>query len=517
MPYTLSLTNNTALTTLQDGSVNQSSTSLTLIGKNYPGYGTFLNENFIQLLEHFSNSTAPSNPLPGQLWWDSSMAVMKVNAATSIGTPIWKIISSSTSGSSAPTNPIIGDLWWDSSNSQLKVYSGAGSSWVTIGPAFTASTGQSGAIADTITGVDGPHVVVKFLVSNTLVAILSKDPPFTPQTTITGFSGTIKPGLNFASQSPSLVYYGDSNSALNLKIGTDLVPASSFLRSDIITPTLTKLQVQVNEGIDIGTVAQGSWNVNAGLEEMRFINSANNYDTVFYNKVSSVITEVMRIQGTDGLVVVAGDPTVPLGVATKNYVDTANVNLSNSVDARISANIQTAILRDGSTTVNGNILPTTSNAVSLGSSTRFYANIWAQTFRGTAITAQYADLAEMYVTDKKYDTGTVVAVGGEKEVTACSTNSIAIGVVSAKPAFLMNEKLPGQAIALKGRVPVKVSGPVTKGAGLIAGNDGTAITTYHAGNCPDSLPAAAFLQRTFAVSMEDNDDPEVKLVECVIL
>ena len=79
MPYNLSLSNNNLLTTLEDGQINTSSSTLTLIGKNYPGYGTFLNENFIQLLEHFASGSSPSNPLPGQLWWDTTNAILKVN------------------------------------------------------------------------------------------------------------------------------------------------------------------------------------------------------------------------------------------------------------------------------------------------------------------------------------------------------------------------------------------------------------------------------------------------------
>lgn len=476
MPYNLSLTNNTGLTTLQDGSVNTTSTSLTLIGKNYPGYGTFLNENFIGLLENFANSTEPSNALPGQLWWDSTLAVMKVNAATSVGTPIWKIISSSTSSSSAPASPITGDLWWDNSNSQLKVY--GGSSWVTIGPAFTASTGQSGAIADTITGSDGPHVVVKFLISNTLIAILSKDAPFTPVTAITGFSGTIKPGMNFSSQSPALIYYGDANSALNLKVGGSLIPASSFLRSDVSTPTVTKLQVQTDDGIDVG--ATGQFTLNVVGTEVRAINNANGYDTVFYNKVSSVNTKVLTLSGSDGLLTVRADPTNVLGVATKGYVDTANVNLSNSVNARIAANIQTTILRDGSTTIQGNIAPATSNVYSLGNSTTFLANVWAQTFRGTAITAQYADLAERFEADHPYSPGTVVELGGIKEITAAikELSEDVFGVISTKAAFLMNDaagnNITHPPVAVQGRVPVRVIGKIRKGDRLVSAGNGLA-------------------------------------------
>jgi hypothetical protein len=104
------------------------------------------------------------------------------------------------------------------------------------------------------------------------------------------------------------------------------------------------------------------------------------------------------------------------------------------------------------------------------------ANITANIFNGTATAARYADLAEKYLADQEYETGTVVSIGGDAEVTACSTGQRAIGVVSANPAYMMNSELEGGTyIALKGRVPVKVTGAVKKGDNLIAGENGTAI------------------------------------------
>jgi hypothetical protein len=95
-------------------------------------------------------------------------------------------------------------------------------------------------------------------------------------------------------------------------------------------------------------------------------------------------------------------------------------------------------------------------------------NLLANTFDGTATAAQYADLAEKYLADAEYEAGTVVAIGGEKEVTAASYGDRAIGVVSTNPGFMMNKDLEGGTyIALKGRVPVKVQGTVKKGDKLV--------------------------------------------------
>jgi len=120
----------------------------------------------------------------------------------------------------------------------------------------------------------------------------------------------------------------------------------------------------------------------------------------------------------------------------------------------------------------------------------------------TATQAQYADLAEIYETDKIYDIGTVVMVGGNKEVTECFVGNKAIGVISDRPAFLMNAKGTGQPIALKGRVKVKVVGPIKKGDELVAGNGGFATTI------------SIEFNKVFAIALEDNENG---LIEAIIL
>ncbi len=125
---------------------------------------------------------------------------------------------------------------------------------------------------------------------------------------------------------------------------------------------------------------------------------------------------------------------------------------------------------------------------------------------GTATAARYADLAEKYLADVEYEVGTVVVIGGEKEVTACTWGNRAIGVVSNNPAFMMNKDLEGGTyIALKGRVPVKVIGRIKKGDELIASNNGCAEM------------AVPHSSKVFAIALETNDSEEIKFVECLIL
>ena len=127
----------------------------------------------------------------------------------------------------------------------------------------------------------------------------------------------------------------------------------------------------------------------------------------------------------------------------------------------------------GDITVQNIISTGPSGSYDIGSSSVKFNDIYANTFNGTATSAQYADLAENYVADKSYEPGTVVEFGGSAEVRASSSkNTPAIaGVVSTDPAYLMNSALEGDsvvAVALRGRVPCKVYGPVRKGDVLIA-------------------------------------------------
>jgi len=133
-------------------------------------------------------------------------------------------------------------------------------------------------------------------------------------------------------------------------------------------------------------------------------------------------------------------------------------------------------------------------------------NITATIFNGTATAARYADLAEKYLADKEYVPGTVVMIGGEKEVTASDVNTRAVGVVSADPAFMMNKDLEGGIyVALKGRVPCKAYGSVAKGDRLVAGPAGTAMAAH--GNYAN----------VFAVALESTGTRAENIIEVLVL
>jgi filamentous hemagglutinin len=158
---------------------------MTLIGKNYAGYGQFLDDNFIHLLENSANTTAPTAPLTGQLLWDSTNTLLKIYSGTA-----WKSLGVTTASSSQPSPSIIGDLWYDTVNQQLKVCSVAGSpgTFIVVGPAYSSAQGTSGAVPITISDGSTGYIVTGLYANNNLVGIISGATDFVPAGNSSGYA-----------------------------------------------------------------------------------------------------------------------------------------------------------------------------------------------------------------------------------------------------------------------------------------------------------------------------------------
>jgi hypothetical protein len=160
----------------------------------------------------------------------------------------------------------------------------------------------------------------------------------------------------------------------------------------------------------------------------------------------------------------------------------------------------------GTIYVGGNIIPGANLTSNIGSTTT-----WFNTFFGVSTQAKYADLAERYVSDEEYEAGTVVVFGGQQEITVTTqfADTRVAGAISTNPAYLMNATEPGLPVALRGKVPLKVYGPVSKGDCLVTSDrSGYAVSV---GRTQDLGPAV------FAKSLEDNQEPGVKIITAVIL
>ena len=349
MAYNIVKTDGTPLVTVPDGQTNSTATSLTLVGKNFAGYGTFVNENLVQMLENWANSTAPNYPMTGQLWYQTSTKLLQVYNGNA-----WKSISGAQNQADEPVYKVAGDLWFDSVNQQLKCYTGA--TWIVIGPSFTSTTGTSGAVADTVIDSNqSSHVVVKFYVQNQLVGILSKDDAFTPGTSIPGFS-TVQPGFNLAQgRSPDLLFYQTANNAAYL----GGVIAAKYITQDNATLS-TQLIIKNPLGLQISETG--------GAQDAQLYVSNNNI--VLYGQQQgngfTIVTKPSNNSGNDltvlavdkitGLITVSGAPTADNGIATKLYTDSINNTLLGYLQsnvAQIYGNISTTLAN--TTQVYGNV------------------------------------------------------------------------------------------------------------------------------------------------------------------
>ena len=500
MAYTINLTDGQIFATVADGTINTSS-SMVLVGKNYAGYGEFLNENVIHLLENSSNTTAPGAPLTGQLWWDSANGLMKAyNGAQ------WKTISSTTAQASAPSNNVTGDLWYDTVNAQLKVWTG--SAWLLVGPAFTSGQGTTGAIADSITdNVAVSHVVIKLYVEDDVVGIVSKDAAFTPASSISGYT-TIRPGITLSTLVGAQIplFQGTASVAQTLE-GYD---PTDFLLKNVAETTTGTFAVLNNTGLSVGSNQDARIGV-AGTAVTLYNQTSNGNITFNVNK-AGVPTTAILINGATGGISATG--TVTLGnVATGGTVSATGsvtgsqfngsgagltsipgANVTGTVPSATTAGTVTTAAQGNITSVGtlsslsvvGSITGGTISTASIGhTGTSGVGNIGESgaafnTVFAKSTSAQYADVAERFAADDLLEAGTVVELGGTNEITKVTDDlsENVFGVISTQAAYLMNS-LAGSdtthpAVAMTGRVPVNTIGLVRKGDRLVSAGNGLA-------------------------------------------
>jgi len=467
MSYTINLTDGAVFATIADGTINTAS-SMVLVGKNYAGYGQFLDTNFIHLLENSSNTTAPGAPLTGQLWWDKTNNVMKVYNGTT-----FKVISASTASATQPASNVAGDLWFDTVNQQLKVYNG--SSFILVGPASTSGQGTSGAIVNTLTdNVSVDHVVIQMYVSDTLVGVISKDATFTPVPAISGFS-TISPGFQLSTTVSSVLFRGTATDSQLL----DGLDSAQFLRSDTNDTTSGTLGILNDAGLTVGLDQDAKISVNTATSEVTLQNQTHDANISIKVNDGGVTTTVMSINGATSVV-----------------------------------SVPTTLSVSGALTVNSNaeatgIINAAGNAVgNIGSSSSYFNRVFA-----TSTSALYADLAERFAADEIYDAGTVVELGGTNEVTKSLSDlsDDVFGVVSARAAYIMNDGAGNDsthpAIAMTGRVPVKVTGRVAKGARLVSAGEGLAR---------QAKPGEATAFNVIGRALENKETDSIGLVEAIV-
>ena len=228
MAYKINNTFGTLLVTLADGTIDTTTTDLSLIGKGYAGFGEKLNENFVKLLENFNNTSEPTNKNTGQLWFDQTNKQLNVYTGTK-----FKPVGSTANSTSAPSNAVLGDLWFDTTNTQLYVYNG--SSWTLIGPTSVAGSGVTQFTSEVVQDNSGVNRSILKMVANDAVVAVGSNIAFTPSSTETngaalitaGFS-TVSQGIQLSSTVTSAKFRGTATDSDSL----GGVAAANYLRSN---------------------------------------------------------------------------------------------------------------------------------------------------------------------------------------------------------------------------------------------------------------------------------------------
>jgi len=485
MAYTINRYDKSQVAIVADGTID-STLDIKLIGKNYAGYGEVQNENFVNLLENFAGDAQPPRAISGQIWFDTFNNKLKFYDGSKFRTAGGAEISDT-----EPSGGATGDFWYDTLNNQLFALNDAGT-YTLIGPQGQAGSQTTELRTVTVTDTSSvTHRIIQALANGQVAFTISSDSEFTLSTlnAITGFN-KIHKGITLAYTNND----GQPGQTVQANrfwgTATNSERLGGFAAGDF---------VQANASVFAGSVNFADTGFTVGASpKLHVFNDLATTPTI-ENQAGDTI--VFRTTGGTPIKLVGADIlpgftlTSDIGSSTLKFNDVHALNFYGTAE-------QSGKLLVGASYVSAStdaVVNTVAARDSLG-------YIKAVIFQGTATAANYADLAEKYLADLEYEIGTVVSVGGEKEVTACKYGDRALGAVSANPAYMMNAELEGGTyIALKGRVPVKVSGAIKKGQRLIAANDGTAVA---------AVPHA---NDVFAIALESSEDTGVKLIESVIL
>ena len=340
MAYTINKTDGTVVATITDGTVDNS-TSLTLFGKSYSGFGELLNENLVKLLENSSSTSAPTAPLKGELWFDASTNQIKVYDGTS-----FKPTGGAKSQATAPTSPSAGDLWHDTDDDQLYLYTG--SEFLLVGPVYTSGQTLSGWKIETLASSGGNKVVSSMYVGNTRVAILSKE-TFTPSASQSGFA-EIKAGLTLNS-TLSAVFEGSTTSATAVDVSSTtntsatVIAGGNFLRADAADSTTGALTVDADGGVIIGDAQELSITVSSN--DVTVAQTSQDKDLKFTVNDGGVTKTPLQLTGADGGIDITGDVTITGNLTISGSYDKSSVDVSTYVDAFIGLNEGNASNVDG--------------------------------------------------------------------------------------------------------------------------------------------------------------------------
>ena len=445
-----------------DGDLNQE-TSLTFIGKNYnQSYSGIIGENFLHLLENFANSTPPTTPIEGQLWYNLSEGSIEKGLKVFDGTnwaPLGVIKKGV--GDPPPISPSLpfklGDLYVDTTKQQLYIFNER--NWTLVGPKYQTgdkTTAEVETIIDAVGNI--PRAILTLFVKNNRVAILS-DREFIPKSVIDGFT-LIKQGITLSStkfQTATKInkFWGVSEKAESLIIGDATVDAINFLRSDVVSTTNQGFNVRNNNGLSIGSDLSLSIGIEPTTNTSVIYNKTSGSRITFklFNsgQIKSVMTldaigrvginktasdEALDVAGnikTDSSVIITGtndndviNPDVPsfktLGGAwiDKSLVVGGNLSVDGTSIFSDNTVIQGQIFLEK--TSGPVLLPMNDSMNDIGSTSLKFNTIWATNFRGSL--TGVADSAK-YIKDGVSITMTSSDINAETVIVGDSLQNLA--------------------------------------------------------------------------------------------
>ena len=308
MAYTINKTDGTILATVNDGVLDTTS-SLSLIGRNYQSYGEAFNENLVKLLENSSSATEPTAPIEGELWWDKTNDRLKVYTGAA-----WVNVGVESSATEPSTGLSTGMLWNDTTNDQLYMYDGT--AFDLIGPIFSTADGKAGFQQDSITdNLAATQKVASIYNKGTRFAIATTS-AFTANTAPSGFGSAVMGlGINLAT---GYKIHGTATNADTL----DNIDSASFLRSDANDTTSGTLGVLNDTGLTVGT--DSDLNISVSGSDVTIKNQTSDGDLKFNVNDGGADTQAMTIDGATGDTIIHKNLQVK---GTTTTVETTNTSI----------------------------------------------------------------------------------------------------------------------------------------------------------------------------------------------
>jgi hypothetical protein len=314
MAYTVNKTDGSIVATVSDGQIDQGSTDLTLIGKNFSGFGDYLNENFVHLLENFAGQSQPSQPITGQLWYDTSENRIKVYSGSE-----WKSVGTSALSVSRPLDISTGDFWYNTSTAQLFFFDGIRDTLVA--PIYSSSQGFSGINVESVEDSDRRTKIITGIYSGGRLLGYYSTQEFTLRNPITDYNTTnqnlevipntlIKIGFNVADQTFKWQGTADNSD----KLGN--IDSIFYVRKDLPTVLTESLTIQRNDGLFFGTGPQGQLAVENFRDVTLRNTSENGKITLRSTRAGNLLNYFVITPNSGGTDLIQIAPSNPLSTTT---------------------------------------------------------------------------------------------------------------------------------------------------------------------------------------------------------